>query len=179
MMKHHSFRLMLYGQALNQSLIKKLLEEKNAKEMLRILENGITIAQPVADDPKNKSSNDGFKVENDKLHYVLIVLPKDAIVEDAKIAVSDFNTKYYRTDDLKLTSIFVNTEPEIPAIIIRRYKDKATAVAYTEGVAKNAGDFIKGVKYEVYAATQDNYREILRQKTLDAYKLFYDKNYKK
>jgi tetratricopeptide (TPR) repeat protein len=153
-------------------------EEKNAKEMLRILENGITIAQPVTDN-NGKNESGGFKVEDDKLHYIIIVISKDAIVEDAKIAVSDYNTKYHRTDDLKLTSIFINTDPEIPSIVIRRFKDKATALNYTEGVSKNAGDFIKGVKYEVYAASQDNYREILRQKTLDAYKTFYDKNYKK
>jgi tetratricopeptide (TPR) repeat protein len=154
-------------------------EQKNAKEMLRILENGITIAQPVADSPTQGENSGGFKVENEKLHYVVIILAKDAIVEDAKIAVSDFNTKFHRTEDLKLTSIFINTEPEIPSIIIRRFKDKATALVYTDGIAKNAGEFIKGTKYEVYAVSQDNYRELLRQKTLDAYKIFYDKNYKK
>jgi tetratricopeptide (TPR) repeat protein len=154
-------------------------EQKNAKEMLRILENGITIPQLVADSPTQGENSGGFKVEDEKLHYVVIILAKDAIVEDAKIAVSDFNTKFHRTEDLKLTSIFINTEPEIPSIIIRRFKDKATALVYTDGIAKNAGEFIKGAKYEVYAVSQDNYRELLRQKTLDAYKIFYDKNYKK
>jgi tetratricopeptide (TPR) repeat protein len=155
-------------------------EQKNAKEMLRILENGITIAQPVADNAIDQGQNSGgFKVENEKLHYVVIILAKDAIVEDAKIAVSDFNTKFHRTEDLKLTSIFINTDPEIPSIIIRRFKDKATALGYTDGIAKNAAEFIKGAKYDVYAISQDNYRELLRQKTLDAYKVFYEKNYKK
>jgi tetratricopeptide (TPR) repeat protein len=156
-------------------------EQKNAKEMLRILEsNGLNVATIQPDSPTQQGENSGgFKVENEKLHYVVIVLAKDAIMEDAKIAVSDFNTKFHRTEDLKLSSLFINTEPEIPSIIIRRFKDKTAAMVYTDGVAKNAGEFIKGIKYDVYAVSQDNYRELLRQKTLDAYKVFYDKNYKK
>ena len=152
-------------------------EEKRAKEILRILEFGA----PVTEAPKNPLDGTlagaNFKPEDDKFHYIIIVLPKDAAVEDAKIAVSDYNAKYHRLEDLKISSIVLSTDSEIPILVVRRMKDKANSFVYTEGVKRNANDFIKGMKYEVFAVTQDNYREILRMKSLDEYRKFYDQFY--
>ena len=152
-------------------------EEKRAKEILRILEYGT----PVTESPKNIVDPVGvtanFKPEDDKFHYIIVVLPKDAVVEDAKIDLSDYNAKYHRLEDLKISSIVLSTESEIPILVIRRLKDKATSIAYTVGVKNNAADFIKGSAYEVFAVTQDNYREILRLKSLDEYRKFYARFY--
>ncbi len=156
-------------------------EEKRAKDILRILEFG----GPVTEAPKNNASTNptgdpgNFKQDDDKFHYLLIVLNKDAQTEDAKIAVSDYNAKYHRLEDLKISNITLSTESEIPILVIRRMKDKAAAMVYTEGVKKNAADFIKGMPFEVFAVTQDNYREILRLKDLTEYKSFYAQFYSK
>lgn len=157
-------------------------EEKRAKEILRILEFG----NPVTESPAGKASTStptsemgSFKIDNEKFHYILIVLPKDAPVEEAKITLSDYNAKYHRLEDLKISNILLSTESEIPVLVIRRLKDKAAALNYTEGVLKNANDFIKGTTYETFAVTQDNYREILRIKSLDSYREFYRLNYSK
>ena len=154
-------------------------EEKRAKEILRILEYGT----PVTESPKNNADPVGvtanFKPEDDKFHYIIVVLPKEATVEDAKIDLSDYNAKYHRLEDLKISSIVLSTESEIPILVIRRLKDKVTALTYTEGVKNNAADFIKSSAYEVFAVTQDTYREILRLKNLDEYRKFYARFYNK
>ena len=115
---------------------------------------------------------------DDRLHYVIVILNKNADLEEAKVVASDFDSKYFRTEALNVSSIFFSTEAETPVLVIRKFKDKAAALKYTEGVARNTGEFLKGV-YEAFAVSQDNYREILRQKNVDAYRRFYDKNYRK
>ena len=155
-------------------------EEKRAQEIIRILEFG----GPVTESPKAKNDentdNDPVKkfVEgDDKLHYVIVILNKNADLEDSKIVVSDYDSKYHRTDALNVSSMFFSTESETPVLVVRKFKDKVTAVKYTEGVSKNGQDYLKGV-YEVFAISQDNYREVIRQRGVDAYRKFYDQYYR-
>ena len=154
-------------------------EEKRAQEILRILEFG----GPVTESPKSSSNEEEtdpvkkFVLSDDKLHYVIVILNKNADLEEAKIVVSDFDSKYNRTDALNVSSMFFSTESETPVVVVRKFKDKVSAQKYTEGVAKNSQDFLKGV-YEVFAISQDNYREVIRQKGIDAYRKFYELNYK-
>ena len=155
-------------------------EEKRAQEIIRILEFG----GPVTESPKanndNAATDDPVKkfVEGeDKLHYVIVILNKNADLEDSKVVVSDYDSKYHRTDALNVSSMFFSTESETPVLVVRKFKDKVTALKYTEGVAKNGQDYLKGV-YEVFAISQDNYREVIRQKGVEAYRKFYDQYYK-
>jgi hypothetical protein len=158
-------------------------EDKRAQEILRILEFG----GPISETPKTTTTVDTSDVEDlstrfvpsdDKLHYGIVILPKNVDIEEAKIGVSDFNTKYFRTEALNISSIILSTETEIGVLVVRKFKDKASAINYAEGVEKNRKDFIKG-DYEVFAVSQDNYREILRQKVVEHYRKFYNKFYKK
>jgi tetratricopeptide (TPR) repeat protein len=156
-------------------------EDKRAQEILRILEFG----GPINEAPKPTIDTTGqddlatrFVPSDDKLHYVIVVFSKNMDIEDAKISVSDFNSKYFRTENLNISSIFLSTETEIGVLVVRKFRDKPTSLIYTEGVEKNKKDFLKG-EYEIFAVSQDNYREVLRQKTVEHYQRFYNKNYKK
>ena len=155
-------------------------EEKRAQEIIRILEFG----GPVTESPKTKNDDNAdddpvkkFVDGEDKLHYVIVILNKNADLEDSKIVVSDYDSKYHRTDALNVSSMFFSTESETPVLVVRKFKDKETAVKYTEGVSKNGQDYLKGV-YEVFAISQDNYREVIRQRGVDAYRKFYDQYYR-
>lgn len=156
-------------------------EEKRAQEILRILEFGGPINEapkPRIDTTTQDDLATRFVEGEDKLHYVIVVLSKNVDIEDAKIGVSDFNSKYFRTENLNISSIFLSTETEIGVLVVRKFKDKTTALVYTEGVEKNKRDFLKG-EYSLFAVSQDNYREILRQKTVEHYQRFYGKAYRK
>lgn len=154
-------------------------EEKRAQEIIRILEFG----GPVTESPKNGSNvadddpEKKFVVGEEKLHYVIVILNKNADLEDAKIVASEYDSKYHRTEALNVSSMFFSTESETPVLVVRKFKDKTAALKYTEGVSKNGQDFLKGV-YEVFAISQDNYREVIRQRNVEAYRKFYEKNYK-
>ncbi len=155
-------------------------EEKRAQEIIRILEFGGPVTESPKTNKDENADNDPVKkfIEgDDKLHYVIVILNKNVDLEDSKIVVSDYDSKYHRTDALNVSSMFFSTESETPVLVVRKFKDKATALKYTEGVSKNGQDYLKGV-YEVFAISQDNYREVIRQRGVDAYRKFYDLNYR-
>jgi tetratricopeptide (TPR) repeat protein len=152
-------------------------EEKRAQEIIRILE----LASGNAEIPKNTEGTvDGkFKVDDSTPHYILIVLSKDSNVEDCKAAAADYNTRFHRLEDLKIASIYFSADSEVPVLVLRKFKDKETAVQYAASVVTNEKDFIIGTKYEIFAATVENYRTILRDQSIKDYKEFYLKYYTK
>ena len=157
-------------------------EEKRAKEIMRILDSSVPVTENPKDVKKDSASTVDdlvvkFKNDPSKLHYVIVVMPKDADLEKVKVSVSDFNARFNRLDDLKISSVYLSTETEIPVIVVRKFKDRTTALAYTKNTEDVKSDYAPNVKREVFAVTQDNYREILRQKSIDAYRIFYQNNY--
>jgi len=63
-------------------------------------------------------------------------------------------------------------------VVIRRFKSQDKAMNYYEGIVKNSESFLPvGVEYEIYPITQNNYRTILKSKSLAGYKEFFDENY--
>ncbi len=147
-------------------------EETRAKEILRFFEGG-----GGEEDPKN----DVYVTEDDKLHYSIILLKDKGIkLDDAKIAVSNFNTKYYRLQRLRISNIFLGADTDTPILVIRRFKNKKDAMDYYSGVQNNKADFITpDGAYELFMINQSNYRQIIKQRSLDGYKEFFDKNYLK
>lgn len=107
------------------------------------------------------------------------MLEKGSDLEDAKAVIADFNAKFYRLEDLKLTSIYLSTESEVPLIIIRRFDNAASAKAYIDVTNVNKTFFIKKSKFDVFSVSQDNYRQLIKVKSLEEYRSFYEQNYKK
>ena len=46
-------------------------------------------------------------------------------------------------------------------------------MTYYDGVQKNGQDFLPGFDYTVYPVTQNNYRTILKEKSLSGYDEFF------
>lgn len=150
-------------------------EQKRAREILRLL--GVSGASlPGAAQEESTQ----YKVTDDQLHYILILFNEDISLNESKVAVSNYNLEYHKLDKLRISNIYLGTDAEtrLPILVVRRFKDKAAAMAYYEGTQKNKSDFIdQSVDYEVFAVSQNNYREILRSKSLDGYRNFFNQNY--
>ncbi|MEN9610002.1 MAG: hypothetical protein RLZZ628_816 [Bacteroidota bacterium] len=152
-------------------------EGKRATEMLRIL---ASTAEPAAPETPAAMPNSPFKIMDEAAHFVMVLAEKTLSLEDAKVAVSDYNSKYHRLEDLRLSSIFLDTDAEISVLLVRKFSNKAAALAYTDAVAKNRADFLpKNVKFQIFAIHQDNYREVIKQKSVVDYAKFYEKAYSK
>lgn len=153
-------------------------EQRRAREILRLL--GETSANLPAG---AREEIEQFKVEDDALHYVVIIFNSpDIDLNQNKIIVSDYNDKYHKLDRLRISNIYLGTDAEsrLPLLVLRRFKDKADAMKYYTGIQKNSKDFIpSNVGHEIFPVTQNNYREILKEKSVDNYRAFFQLNYLK
>lgn len=146
-------------------------EQIRAKEILRLL----------GDAPReNKNTaKSKFRINDNSSHYLMVVIDKESVkIEDAKIAVSNYNLANHKLDRIKITTITLGDNLEQPVLVLRRFKNRSEVMKYYEGVGKNKGDFMPAqARYELYPITQSNYRQILRAKKLDGYPPFFEDNY--
>lgn len=167
-----------YIGALNEVIAKyaNTPEQTYAREALRLL--GATAATIVGG---QKVEADKFDVQNDQVHSVIIPLADAAVLNDAKNAISDYNTKYHSLEKLRISDVvLVNGETRTTMIVIRRFKDKVDAMRYLQGAQKNSKEFLPAsVKYEIYPISQGNYGKLFSTvKSIETYKSFYEANYK-
>ena len=176
-----------YCQALKEVIARhpESAEATRAKEIARLLScEGFEVA-----DAKNTDGTSGapptideaFSLDDDKLHYFLVAISGDVRLDDIKIAVSDYNREKHKLEQLRISNIFLGTDTNTPILVIRKFDNKAQAMRYFEEV-RNEKDFLgetakKTYNKEFFAITQENYRRILKNKTLDGYREFFSENY--
>jgi hypothetical protein len=158
-------------------------ESTRAKEIARLMScKGFEVS-----DTKSKSEtamDDGFTLEDDKLHYFIVALTgEDIRLDEVKVAVSDYNRENHRLEQLRISNIFLGTDTNNPLVVIRKFDNKNQAMRYYEEV-KDKDDFLgesarKKYNKEFFAITQENYRRILKNRTLDGYREFFGENYLK
>lgn len=152
-------------------------EESRAKEILRFLKGDqdafVTITQTQFEETQ-------FKLEDSKTHYVFLVVfdPAEKQMDKIKIALSDYHNNYHRLDNLKMTTLVLDKDKNISIILIRQFEGKNAAMKYVSGAQRNQNEYIPGfVNYEIYAATQANYRKVLELSSVKEYQAFFNQNY--
>ncbi len=152
-------------------------EEIKAKEILRFLKGDQDAFIQIRESELEKTN---FKEEDDKLHFIIVLMfqPEDKQVDKAKISISDYHENYHKSENLKMSSVELDTENNNPIIVVRKFNDKKQAMKYYKGVLKKPKEYITGFdNWEIFAISQNNYREILRIKSLTEYKSFFKKYY--
>ncbi len=156
-------------------------ESKRAKEMIRLLEGGAP--EIVGEDGKTAAaakSDETFKKQPDKLHYVIVVLQgKNAKIEEVKSSIANYNREYNRIDELKVTNLFLGSDTSTPIVLIRKFNNQEGAMKYYNGIENKSDEFIPDdrIEYEVFAISADNYRTLFSVKSVDAYRSFFEENY--
>lgn len=157
-------------------------EATRAREIARVLAcKGYEV------DEKKKpeaAPEDAFVVEDDKLHYFIVALSGDDVrLDDIKASVSDYNSEHHKAEQLRISNIFLGTDTNTPIVVIRKFDNKEQAMRYYNEV-KGQKEFLgetakKTYTKEMFAVTQENYRRILKSKTLEKYREFFENNYLK
>ncbi|MEM6320000.1 MAG: tetratricopeptide repeat protein [Bacteroidota bacterium] len=153
-------------------------EEKRAKEILRLLGDKSVIQSGLLDQEKMNKINSVFRVEEDKVHYGIVVFDEKVDLNKVKSNISDYNRKNHKLDRLRISNIYLGSDTNRPVIIVRKFKNKETAMKYYQGVVSDLKDFISiKAGYDLFVVNQYNYRQVLRQKSVDQYRLFFAENY--
>ncbi|MDX1407276.1 MAG: hypothetical protein R3330_04060, partial [Saprospiraceae bacterium] len=155
-------------------------EETKARDMLLLLGeyqgNRLNLARG------NDISGPSFKPSPDALHFMLVMVhnqdDEELNTRDLKISVSEYNKKYHQLDRLKISSLVFDPASGQSLILVRSFKNAERAMQYFRNVEKYRQEFLQpGAQYDILPQTQHNYREIIRQKSLDDYKAFFDEHY--
>ena len=152
-------------------------EEARAKEILRFL-NGDQEAFAEIDEGE---AEEAFKINDDKLHYVCVIVrsKKDSDLNAAKISISNYNRKYHKVDRIRLSSTILSKDNNTDVVLLRKFDNKDKAMKYFEEVERNNKEFMEPkVSYDIFAITQQNYREVMKKKSVKEYEIFFEKNYK-
>ena len=158
-------------------------ESTRAKEIARVIScKGFEVAEEPKK-PTKAAIDDAFTREDDKLHYFLVAIKGDVRVDDIKSSMSDYNRENHKLEQLRISNIFLGTDTNEPIIVIRKFDNKEQAMRFYEEVSKQKG-FLgetdkKSYNKEFFAITQENYRRVLKNKTLDGYRQFFSDNYLK
>ena len=153
-------------------------EEKRAKEILRVLGEEIG-GGPGSVGKASKDKKSLFKLEEKRMHFMLITLDADkVVVSDVKKAVSNFNKKNFKLQQFRISNIFLGSNVKNPIIVVRKFRSMAKAMTYFEAISSDpeVKGAINGAK--IFPVSQGNYRQVLRQKSLVGYEEFFEANYK-
>lgn len=151
-------------------------EAINVRETLRFLKGDKdTFSKLIYEEDQ-----DEFTYEGEKMHYIIVLIKNmnDQEVEAVKSNISNYNNTFYKLDRLKLSNIYFDTKGTDQIILIRKFDTAEAALKYYNDTKKNGADFIRAdANFEIYAISQGNYREVIKQKTLENYRVFFEKTY--
>ncbi len=164
-------------QRLRELFAPTITEETKAKEILRFLKGDKDAFVEVTNLTENSAK---FTAEDNVLHFITIQLynPSSKDEQNIKLSISDYNVKYHKSDNLKMSTVQLDIDDNNPVYLIRKFESKEAAMNYYRNVIKRELEYINGfTNYEIYVISQNNYREVLKSKSFKEYKPFFDKNY--
>lgn len=151
-------------------------EEKRAKEMLRLLGTGSDEGEKLLAEAEKI-----YKINDQDQHFIMIIMkPEVTKIEDVKIAISDYNSRFFSKGDLKIANITLKDgTADRQVLLIRSFDNKIKAMEYYNQAKNKKSDFISArFPFDIYAISNSNYRELLRLKTADLYDLWFTKYYR-
>jgi len=151
-------------------------EEKKAKDMLLLLGDGVS-GKSYGETGLEKAT---FTMEENALHFAVVYVSNqdEVSLSDTKVAIAEFNKKYFQLDNLKMASLVFDPSKNHSLVLVRSFNTKEKAMNYYETAIRNPKDFLPpNAVYEVYPITQKNYREVIKARSLTEYKAFFEANY--
>ena len=122
--------------------------------------------------------NTPYTADPNAVHFLMLLVDGTRTnINALKIRLSDFNSKYFRTGQLKINSIIFRAEVQM--VTIGNFENSEKVMTYYESIDQNpyVTSQFEDTNYEMMAITVDNYPIFYREKDVDAYKSFFENNY--
>ena len=151
-------------------------EEIKAKEILRFIKGDNKAFETLI----YKEGLESFSLEEDKLHYIFVVLygTNQDQLKEAKRSISKYNAKFHKLDRLRISNIYLDTNDDVQIILVRKFDDKDSSMKYYYQVETRADEFLEeSINFEIFSISQKNYREVIKQRTVNAYREFFAAKY--
>ena len=120
-----------------------------------------------------------YKLDPAAVHfYVIIVNNEKSDVNALKIKISDFNSKYHDLENLEINSLLFDNNLEM--ITISNFDNSAKAMNYLSSIRESKYVFTKletAGDYKDFVISVTNYPVLYKNKDIDKYQKFFEKNY--
>jgi tetratricopeptide (TPR) repeat protein len=182
----------LYLEALALSAIKDTAQLKetliNLKDNYGSTEEGIlataalnrliTGDSPV-ENPEVQEEDSKYTFKADQKHNFILLMPT-SVMSDANVkkAISNFNMKYYRKSNLKISSVLFGSDKRM--YVVKDFNNVFSAKDYFNTFTENTEELsqINAALFNSFAISLDNYPTFYKAKDVDGYEIFFIKNYK-
>jgi hypothetical protein len=151
-------------------------EERKAKDMLLLLGQG-TAGKAYGESGLESAR---FTLEDNALHFVVVYVVNQDVVSlnDTKVALAEFHNQFFKLDNLKMASLVFDPAKNNSLVLVRSFATKEKAMLYYQTALRNPKSFLpEKANYEIYPITQKNYREVIKARSLEEYRTFFEANY--
>jgi len=158
---------------LGDSVMDRLMEKQR-----KLRENAAELTEANKDELPPEAQL--FRYRDDRTHLVII------LVNDKKIRATQLQGKmglfintYYGNAGLQVKPLLFNDSTQM--ITIKSFNNAQTAVDFCTHLGREESPMTDydSNDYQIFAISQQNYATLYNRKKVDAYKLFYEKYYKK
>lgn len=190
--KYHFMKAFIVGQRSDQVnferelqlIADKFPETEEGKEAVEILAqlNRDSLKNPEKKDEVAKKEAKAPKsefIDNKKVeHFFALIYPNTkGNVNNVKVAISNFNKKFYSNDKLKVTNSFINKENQI--VIVRRFSDAEKSLQYYNNFI-NDDDKLKDINEEgftIFLISSKNFTKLFKSGDIKGYDAFFQETY--
>ena len=154
-------------------------EGKEAVEILAQLNRDKLKSPEKEDKGTKKTISKSEFIDNKKVeHFFALIYPNSkGNVNEVKVAVSNFNKKYYSNDKLKVTNSFINKENQI--VIVRRFSNADKALSYYNNFINDDDklDEINEEGYMIFLISSKNFTKLFKSGNIEGYDSFFQETY--
>ena len=119
-----------------------------------------------------------YKFNPSATHFYALIVDGTAVnVYGTKVRITDFNTKNYSTEDLKVNSVLLDNNRHL--VTVNSFKELDKALRYYNGLKGDTYVFsgFQPGTYDQFIISAENYPVFFKEKNTEAYKAFFEKNY--
>ena len=120
-----------------------------------------------------------YEVNNNERHYFAIIFNTDeGEVNKIKASASDFNTKFFKSSSLRVSSNLLDRQNQI--VLVKTFTKVDNAMDYYSTFVGNSEELkeINEAGYTIVLVSKTNYVTLFKTKEVEAYKAFFEENYK-
>ena len=162
---------------INKIISNKDLDQKKREEYIKVLKN-IENPEIIQESNYLAVNKSPYKLNLLNEHMLVFVVPKENSDMNYLMSIfSDFNKKEFSTQTIEVSSLMMGVDQHI--LIIKTYMDYNGSLNYELKALADKGVMKEMLKlnFEKILISKDNFSDFYKDKDLQGYKDFYNKNY--
>jgi len=117
--------------------------------------------------------------ESEEHYYILAIETSGPSINKLKMIISDFNTKYYKTEIYKTQSLMLNLDYQL--IIVKVFDKSSRSLKYLDAIKdeENLKSLLGRSDFEHFIISSSNFKTFYKDKSLDKYLVYFEGTYLK